>query len=302
MRVLSINEKQSLSLLLVEQSMVGWSQGLTPQQSSDTVKGYQNFLSQILKYVNLDAENDLRDFLYSPEGIATIIGLNTTEAGVIVTQLLFSILLVYDIKKWVNQGEPNWLYLITDILSIATSGFASSVGTSMINAGKTTAFKSISQFFVWVKKLYPSIWSKFIVPLGKSIGGIINKITKSLSNLKTNKIIPDVVIEYLGKTKEYLINLKLLIEKNIEKITGEKISKAVKGYGEYKTKSELLKSAENTELGKKVIKKMLPYINPLLGSDKIDPFIIDLIQNSNKIDLSGYKILPIFKNNSLDTF
>ena len=47
---------------------------------------------------------------------------------------------------------------------------------------------------------------------------------------------------------------------------------------------------------------MLPYINPLLGSDKIDPFIIDLIQNSNKIDLSKYNILPIFKNNSLDTF
>ena len=106
----------------------------------------------------------------------------------------------------------------------------------------------------------------------------------------------------MGKTKEYLINLKLLIEKNIEKITGKKLSKAVKGYGEYKTKSELLKSAENTELGKKVIKKMLPYINPLLGSDKIDPFIIDLIQNSNKIDLSKYNILPIFKNNSLDTF
>ena len=215
---------------------------------------------------------------------------------------LFSILLVYDIKKWVNKGEPNWLYLITDILSIATAGFASSAGTAMINAGKTTAFKSISQFFVWVKKLYPTIWSKFIVPLGKSIGGIINKITKSLSNLKINKIIPDVVIKYLGKTKEYLINLKLLIEKNIEKITGKKLSKAVKGYGEYKTKSELLKSAENTELGKKVIKKMLPYINPLLGSDKIDPFIIDLIQNSNKIDLSKYNILPIFKNNSLDTF
>ena len=302
MRVLSINEKQTLSLLLVEQSMVGWSQGLTPQQSSDTVQGYQNFLSKILKYVNLDAENDLRDFLYSPEGIATIIGLNITEVGVIVTELLFSILLVYDIKKWVNKGEPNWLYLITDILSIATAGFASSAGTAMINAGKTTAFKSISQFFVWVKKLYPTIWSKFIVPLGKSIGGIINKITKSLSNLKINKIIPDVVIKYLGKTKEYLINLKLLIEKNIEKITGKKLSKAVKGYGEYKTKSELLKSAENTELGKKVIKKMLPYINPLLGSDKIDPFIIDLIQNSNKIDLSKYNILPIFKNNSLDTF
>ena len=276
MRVLSINEKQTLSLLLVEQSMVGWSQGLTPQQSSDTVQGYQNFLSKILKYVNLDAENDLRDFLYSPEGIATIIGLNITEVGVIVTELLFSILLVYDIKKWVNKGEPNWLYLITDILSIATAGFASSAGTAMINAGKTTAFKSISQFFVWVKKLYPTIWSKFIVPLGKSIGGIINKITKSLSNLKINKIIPDVVIKYLGKTKEYLINLKLLIEKNIEKITGKKLSK--------------------------VIKKMLPYINPLLGSDKIDPFIIDLIQNSNKIDLSKYNILPIFKNNSLDTF
>lgn len=306
MRVLPINEKQYLSSLLSEQD-TGFTRQLdkihsNSKTSSKFNKDNQNFLSQILNYVNLNAEDDLRDFLYSPEGIATIIGLNATEVGIIVTELLFSILLVYDIKKWVNNGEPNWLYLITDILSIATAGFASSVGTAMINAGKMTVFKSISQFFMWVKKLYPSIWSKFIVPLGKSIGSIIDKITTSLGKLKTNKTIPDVVIKYLGKTKEYLINLKLLIEKNIEKITGKKISKVVKGYGEYKTKSELLKSAENTELGQKVIKKMLPYINPLLGSDKIDPFIIDLIQNPNKIDLSGYKILPIFKNNSLDTF
>ena len=306
MRVLPINEKQYLSSLLSEQETV-FNRQLdkiysNSKTSSKFNKDNQNFLSQILNYVNLNAEDDLRDFLYSPEGIATIIGLNVTEVGIIVTELLFSILLVYDIKKWVNNGEPNWLYLITDILSIATAGFASSFGTAMINAGKMTVFKSISQFFMWVKKLYPSIWSKFIVPLGKSIGGIIDKITTSLGKLKTNKTIPDVVIKYLGKTKEYLINLKLLIEKNIEKITGKKISKVVKGYGEYKTKSELLKSVENTELGQKVIKKMLPYINPLLGSDKIDPFIIDLIQNPNKIDLSGYKILPIFKNNSLDTF
>jgi hypothetical protein len=209
---------------------------------------------------------------------------------------------VYDIKKWVNQGEPNWLYLITDVLSIATAGFASSIGTTMIKSGKSVVFKNISHFFMWVKKLYPTIWSKFIIPLGKSIGGVIEKITLSLNKLKINKSIPDVVVKYLGKTKEYLIGLKVLIEKNIQKIIGKSLTKSVSGYGEYKTKSEILKSIENTELGKKIIKKSLPYINPLLGSDKIDPFILDLIENPNKIDLSSYKILPIFKDNSLDSF
>ena len=270
--------------------------------SSKFNKDNQDLLNKVFNYVNLNAENDLRDFLYSPEGIASIIALNSTEIGVVLTELLFSILLVYDIKKWVNEGEPNWLFLITDILSIATAGFASSIGTAMIKAGKKTTFKSISQFFIWIKKLYPSIWTKFITPLGKSIGGIINKITLSLTNLKTKKIIPDVIVKYLGKTKEFLLRLKELIETNLEKITGKVIAKGGKGYAKYKTKSELLKAAEDTEIGKIVIKKMLPYINPLLGSDKIDPFLLDLIQNPNKINLSNYKILPIFKNNSLDSF
>jgi hypothetical protein len=300
------NGKQSLSSFFFEQDTSLTRQLDKIHSNSKTSSKFnednQNFLTKILNYVNLDAENDLRDFLYSPAGIAAIIGLNATEIGIVATEILFSILLVYDIKKWINNGEPNWLYLITDILSIATAGFASSVGTAMIKAGKSTAFKSISQFFRWVKKLYPTIWTKFIIPLGKSIGSIIEKITVSLSKLKNNNSIPNVIVKYLGKTKEYLMTLKLLIEKNLEKFFGKVLTKTGIGYGKYKTKFELLKSLENTELGEKIIKKSLPYINPLLGSDKIDPFILDLIENPTKIDLSGYKILPIFKNNSLDSF
>ena len=84
--------------------------------------------------------------MYSPEGIATTILLNDTVYGTVVTEIMFAILLTYDIKKWVNEGEPNWLYLIADILCVSTAGFASSVGSGMIKSGKNIIFKSGSNF------------------------------------------------------------------------------------------------------------------------------------------------------------
>jgi hypothetical protein len=39
-----------------------------------------------------------------------------------------------------------------------------------------------------------------------------------------------------------------------------------------------------------------------LGSDKIDPFLMDLITSPQSIDYKNYKINPIFADNSKDTF
>jgi hypothetical protein len=224
----------------------------------------------------------------------------------VVTEMMFAILLTYDIKKWVNEGEPNWLYLIADLLCVSTAGFASSVGSGMIKAGKNIIFKSIGEFFIWVKKLYPQIWSKFILPLSKNIGGIITKITTTLSKIQGGKVgkglIPDEIVKFVSTAKEYLIKIKTAIEDGFKMILGKTLSKTVGGYAKYKTRAEVLKFAGQTKTGEKIIKHFLPYINPLLGSDKIDPFLLDLINNPEKIDLLRYKILPIFKDNSLDSF
>jgi hypothetical protein len=244
--------------------------------------------------------------MYSPEGIAATILINDTVYGTVVTEMMFAILLTYDIKKWVNEGEPNWLYLIADLLCVSTAGFASSVGSGMIKAGKNIIFKSIGEFFIWVKKLYPQIWSKFILPLSKNIGGIITKITTSLSKIQGGKVgkglIPDKIVKFVSTAKEYLIKIKTAIEDGFKMILGKTLSKTVGGYAKYKTRAEFLKYAGQTKTGENIIKHFLPYINPLLGSDKIDPFLLDLINNPEKIDLLRYNILPIFKDNSLDSF
>ena len=49
----------------------------------------------------------------------------------------------------------------------------------------------------------------------------------------------------------------------------------------YKIASKVATKAGQTDIGKKVIKTSLPYINPLLGSDKIDPFLMDLITSNS---------------------
>ena len=307
---LIITKKQLTSLFLSEQDTHFTNFLDRTYSNSKSAEKYNNEMGGLLKnfldYLNMDAEEDLRDFMYSPEGIATTILLNGTEYGTVVTEIMFVILLIYDIKKWVNEGEPNWLYLIADILCVSTAGFASSVGSGMIKSGKNIIFKSIGEFFIWVKKLYPQIWSKFILPLSKGIGGIITKITTSLSKIQGGKVgkglIPDKIVKFVSTAKEYLIKIKTAIEDGFKMVLGKTLTNTGVGYAKYKTRAEVLKSASQTKTGKKIIKNFLPYINPLLGSDKIDPFLLDLINNPEKIDLLRYNILPIFKDNSLDSF
>ena len=138
MNDLIITKKQLTSLFLSEQG-TSFTNFLDRTYSNPkSAEKYNNEMGGLLKnfldYLNMDAEEDLRDFMYSPEGIATTILLNDTVYGTVVTEMMFVILLTYDIKKWVNEGEPNWLYLIADILCVSTAGFASSVGSGMIKS------------------------------------------------------------------------------------------------------------------------------------------------------------------------
>jgi hypothetical protein len=258
-----------------------------------------NKMDAVAKYVNVNLESDLRDFLYSPEGIATIAGIGYV-GGEPISMLLFSILVAYDIKKWIDEGEPNWLFLITDLICVGTAGFASSVAGPLIKLGKNVKFNSLTSLFRYISKNFKSLWKNYVLPLSKSIGQVIGKITSSITNAKP--LLSGKLSSSLSSIASYLSKLNGLIAESIEAVIGKAGLETGKTYAKYKIASKVASKAGQTDVGKKVMKTSLPYINPLLGSDKIDPFLMDLITSPQSIDYKNYKINPIFADNSKDTF
>jgi len=258
-----------------------------------------NNMDAVAKYVNVNLESDLRDFLYSPEGIATIAGIGYV-GGEPISMLLFSILVAYDIKKWIDEGEPNWLFLITDLICVGTAGFASSVAGPLIKLGKNVKFNSLTSLFRYISKNFKSLWKNYVLPLSKSIGQAIGKITSSITNAKP--LLSGKLSSSLSSIASYLSKLNGLIAESIEAVIGKAGLETGKTYAKYKIASKVASKAGQTDVGKKVMKTSLPYINPLLGSDKIDPFLMDLITSPQSIDYKNYKINPIFADNSKDTF
>ena len=258
-----------------------------------------NNMDAVANYVNVNLESDLRDFLYSPEGIATIAGIGYV-GGEPISMLLFSILVAYDIKKWIDEGEPNWLFLITDLICVGTAGFASSVAGPLIKLGKNVKFNSLTSLFRYISKNFKSLWKNYVLPLSKSIGQVIGKITSSITNAKP--LLSGKLSSSLSSIASYLSKLNGLIAESIEAVIGKAGLETGKTYAKYKIASKVASKAGQTDVGKKVMKTSLPYINPLLGSDKIDPFLMDLITSPQSIDYKNYKINPIFADNSKDTF
>jgi len=256
-------------------------------------------MDAVAKYVNVNLESDLRDFLYSPEGIATIAGIGYV-GGEPISMLLFSILVAYDIKQWIDEGEPNWLFLITDLICVGTAGFASSVAGPLIKLGKNVKFNSLTSLFRYISKNFKSLWKNYVLPLSKSIGQVIGKITSSITNAKP--LLSGKLSSSLSSVASYLSKLNGLIAESIEAVIGKAGLETGKTYAKYKIASKVASKAGQTDVGKKVMKTSLPYINPLLGSDKIDPFLMDLITSPQSIDYKNYRINPIFADNSKDTF
>ena len=258
-----------------------------------------NNMDAVAKYVNVNLESDLRDFLYSPEGIATIAGISYV-GGEPISMLLFSILVAYDITQWIDEGEPNWLFLITDLICVSTAGFASSVAGPLIKLGKNVKFNSLTSLFRYISKNFKSLWKNYVLPLSKSIGQVIGKITSSITNAKP--LLSGKLSSSLSSVASYLSKLNGLIAESIEAVIGKAGLETGKTYAKYKIASKVASKAGQTDVGKKVMKTSLPYINPLLGSDKIDPFLMDLITSPQSIDYKNYRINPIFADNSKDTF
>ena len=154
-----------------------------PNTMGPALKKQQEVFNDIAKYVNVNLESDLRDFLYSPAGIATIVGVDYL-GGEPISMALFAILVGYDIKKWVDVGEPNWLFLILDLICVATAGFASAEGAILLKLAKNIKFKTLTGFFEYIFKNFKSIWTNFVSPLVKSIGSVIGKIVPRIKLLR----------------------------------------------------------------------------------------------------------------------
>lgn len=249
--------------------------------------------------VNIELETELRNFLYSPEGIAAVVGINYLGGEPIVSGL-FAILVAYDIDKWIDAGEPNWLYLITDLICMGTFGFASSIAKPLIEAAKNLKFKSSFHLIKWISIKFPSIFNNYVLPTLSAIKSVIGKVVSSLD--KFSKILPKTISKNISKIKSKLNDIFIDFDSTLSKILSKPGSEVAKTYARYKTTKSLAKAASETEKGQEIIQKSLPYINPLLGSDKIDPFLLDLVSNPKILKLKKYKIDPIFLDNSKDGF
>jgi hypothetical protein len=270
-----------------------------PNTMGPALKKQQEVFNYISKYVNLNLESDLRDFLYSPAGIATIVGIDFL-GGEAISMALFSILVGYDIKKWIDVGEPNWLFLIVDLICVVTAGFASAEGAILLKLAKNIKFKTLTGFFEYIFKNFKFLWTNFVSPLVKSIGSVIGKIVPRITKMKS--YLSKKLSSSLSSIGSYLSNLGKLITESFEKVIGKLGVKVGKTYAKYKLTSTAANQVLKTDKGKEIIKTSLPYINPLLGADKIDPFLLDLITNPDGIKIGDYKINPIFSDNSKDTF
>lgn len=256
-------------------------------------------LQRLKELVDTDVESELRNFLYSPEGIAAVVAINYLGGEPVVSGL-FAILVAYDINKWLEAGEPNWLYLITDLICMGTFGFASTIATPMFKAAQRLKFKSSFDLIKWISIKFPSIFKNYVLPTLSGIKTVIGKVASSL--IKFSKILPKSISEKISKIGSKLNEIVTEFDKTLSKILTEPGSEVGKTYAKYKTTQYLAKKASETKPGQEIIKKGLPYINPLLGADKIDPFLLDLISNTQILELKKYRIHPIFLDNSKDGF
>ena len=297
-KILSLLEQKPDELMPGQLELFGYNPN-KPQTMNAALLKQQEFFRGIRKYVNTDLESDLRDFLYSPEGIATIAGISYL-GGEPLSMLLFSILVAYDIKKWIDAGEPNWLFLITDLICVGTAGFASSAVGPLMKAAKNIKFKNLNSFFLFISKNFQSIWKNYVLPMAKSIEQVVGKIISVIT--KNKPFLSGKLSSSLSNISSYLSKLSKSIQESLEFVIGKVGVKTAKTYAKYKLASKVASKAAQTEPGKKVLIKALPYINPLLGSDKIDPFLLSLMTSPQNIDYKSYDINPIFLDNSKDTF
>jgi len=138
--------------------------------------------------ITLDATMEqFRDGLFSPTGMAIEAFLSAFAFTAPAVVGAYAAMLAYDIYKSV-KGETNWLNIIFDTFSVATSGTVSKILAPYIKMAKSakTEFKTIGSVFEWIKKT--DLWG-YIKPS-------ITAITKGLS----------VVSKWISEGLEWIAN------------------------------------------------------------------------------------------------
>jgi len=273
---------------LLEQSMFGWSGGLPKDvKSSDITKGWTDSMD-----LSIDT---LRDMLYSPEGIATSVLTNLDPSGTsqVIVRCLFLILLIDDIIQWIEKGEPNWLYLICDTLCLFSGGFTNSLipKTLISKSGSLGLSKTLSS----IEKLYKPFFESVLTPFIKNFSYVINFIKSFVSKYFSK-------VQSISKKLKFNVGNKInILFSKLDDLWKELdlwLKSFLTTYARYKSVEMSLDKFAETKTGKRTIRYILPTINPLLGSDKLDPFLIDLISDPNKTlkNLNNYNIDDYFKN------
>lgn len=215
-------------------------------------------MTNVLKY------DSLRDFLYSAEGIATVVGIDAI-GGEPISIVLFSILVFQDIITWIENGEPNWIELICDLICVFTGGIASPL-VKTISKETNVGLKMIFQKFPQLR----NYMGKIIVPVIDRVVGLLSKINKfnfkklDFLNRFGLKTILDRVFKMNSKIQSKLESLK----------------KIFTTYVKYKTYSFAFEKFMETKTGKDFTNFVMPKINPLLGCDKVPQFLVDLTTKS----------------------
>ena len=215
--------------------------------------------------------NDFRNFLYSPEGIALTFLLDLSEIGVVAPVILFGILVLKDICDWIEFGEPNWIYLISDLICMSTAGFSSPIVGPLIKESKLTLKQIILKFPKLISKLQNSL-EKILTLLQKVLTILKDFINKNFLNVKFMK-------EFLNKIS--LIETKIIQKMNL-------IKESIFVYAKYKTSSEIFTKFMDTKYGQDFSQFVIPIINPILGPDKIPQFLIDLAEKRPQEIITTY--------------
>lgn len=222
-----------------------------------------NNIQKKLEENRINVFEEFRSFMYSPEGIGLTVLLDSTEIGMDVPVILFGILLSKDICDWIEYGEPNWIYLVSDLICMLTAGFSSPLIGPLVRESNLTIKQIFNKF------------PKILEFLKKNI----NKITPLISKILT--ILKDFINKNFSKIKfmkEFLKKIEQNYDKIIQKIDTLKQSFLI--YIRYKSSSEIFTQFMSTKPGQDFLNFAIPKINPLLGPDKVPDFLITLSQKT----------------------
>jgi hypothetical protein len=204
-----------------------------PKTLAPALKLQEDFLNSI-NFENFDEFMEAyREALYSPEAIAISTFFTASGIGAPAVITAWGALLAYDIYKWIDSGEPDYLNLFFDVLGVASSGVLSGVIATFLKslkgAGNLTPIVS--------NVIKSSSWGKispYISKLKTGLDWFLSKITEGinwLSKYTGITFLKNLSSRIITKIKEFVKTILDAIENATKKSfnltgTSTKISSA----------------------------------------------------------------------------